>query len=177
MINILKQTNEEILHNIYNETYDDILKYIISKCNNIEDVQDIIQNVYFNFYKIIQKKEILEPKRYLIKIAKNEIYKTYGLLSLAKNNIPTFSLNIENINKDFNYSIFSFDENYDSSLICDEIYNYLRNNDSLTFKIFLLHFKYDMKIKDISIKLKINESTVKNRLYRTLKELKTIFEN
>lgn len=173
----MKLTNEEILRNIYDETYDDILRYIISKCNNIEDVQDIIQNVYFNFYKAIQKREILEPKRYLIRIARNEIYKTYGLLSLAKNNIPVFSLGFEKTEKEFDSSTLSFKENYDSSLICDEIYDYLQKNDELTFKIFLLHFKCDMKIKDISTKLKIKESTVKNRLYRTLKELKTTFEN
>ncbi|MGL4452819.1 MAG: RNA polymerase sigma factor [Sarcina sp.] len=173
----MKLTNEEILRNIYDETYDDILKYIISKCSNIDDIQDIIQNVYFNFYKAMQKREILEPKRYLIRIARNEIFKTYGILSLAKNNIPIFSLGFEKIESDFENSTLSLNENFDSTLICDEIYNYLRKSDELTFKIFLLHFKCDMKIKDISIKLRITESTVKNRLYRTLKELKTTFEN
>lgn len=173
----MKLTNEEKLRNIYDDTYNDILKYIISKCNNIEDVQDIIQNVYFNFYKAMQKREILEPKKYLIRIAKNEIYKTYGFLSLAKNNIPVFSLGFEKVETDLDNLAISFNENYDSSLICDEIYNYLRDNDELTFKIFLLHFRCDMKIKDISTKLKITESTVKNRLYRTIKELKNTFEN
>lgn len=80
----LKKTNEELLHDIYNETYDDILRYVISKCNKIEDVQDIIQNTYFNFYKAIKSKEIKDFRKYLFKIAKNEIFKTYGILALAK---------------------------------------------------------------------------------------------
>ncbi|WP_297522094.1 sigma-70 family RNA polymerase sigma factor [uncultured Clostridium sp.] len=171
----MNKTNEEILHDIYNETYDDILRYIISKCNNIEDVQDIIQNVYFNFYKAMQKREIESPRKYLFRIARNEIFKTYGLLRVAKNNIPLFSLSSEDIEFNNNDSL-SVTENFDSTLICDEIYTYLKQKDALTFKIFLLHFKFDMKIKDISKKLKTSESTVKNRLYRTLKELKNTFE-
>lgn len=170
----LKKTNEELLHDIYNETYDDILRYVISKCNKIEDVQDIIQNTYFNFYKAIKSKEIKDFRKYLFKIAKNEIFKTYGILALAKKNIPVFSLAFEDIGFTKDESLM-VTENFDASLICNEIYSYLHSGDDLTFKIFILHFKYDLKIKDIGTNLKISESTVKNRLYRTIKELKNTF--
>lgn len=170
----MKKTDEETLREIYDQTYDDILRYIISKCNSIEDVQDIIQNVYFNFYKAIKKREIKDFRKYLFKIAKNEIYKTYGIMYLAKTTVPIFSLSSEDIEFN-NDDALMINENFDSNLICNEIYTYLQNSDSLTFKIFILHFKYDMKIKDIGIYLKVNESTVKNRLYRTIIELKNNF--
>ena len=31
---------------IYNETYSDVLKYVIIKCHDINDANDIIQEVY-----------------------------------------------------------------------------------------------------------------------------------
>lgn len=171
----MNPTKEEILQEVYNDTYDEILRFIVSKCNNIEDVQDIVQNVYFKFYKALSSKEIKDYTKYLYGIAKNEIFKTYGILGTLKNNIPLFSLGSTDVefNKD---EALMINENFDSALICNEIYNYLERGNPLTFKIFVLHFKCDMKIKDISTSLKVSESTVKNRLYRTIKELKKNFE-
>lgn len=163
------KSKEEKLKDIYDETYDEALKYVISKCRNIEYVQDIIQNSYVNFYKAMDKVEIKNYRKYLFKIIKNEIFKTYGVMGILKNNIPLFSLNEEtNIESEENIDI-------DSKVLCDDIYDYLKEKDMLTFKIFILYFKFDMKIIDISKKLRISESNVKNRLYRTIKELKSIF--
>ena len=67
------------------------------------------------------------------------------------------------------------EHNYDEKLLCDAIWNYLKDKDSLTLKIFILYFNKDLKIKDISNILKVNESTVKNRLYRTMKEINKEF--
>ncbi|MGL4992156.1 MAG: RNA polymerase sigma factor [Sarcina sp.] len=170
----MSQTKEEILQEVYTETYEDILKFVISRCNNIEDSKDIIQNTYFNFYKALGKRKIENYNKYLFKIARHEIYKTYGLLKLIKNTVPIFSLTTTEI--DFNNdSSLIVDNDFDVSLLCDDIYSYLRNKNPLTFKIFTLYFKCDMKIKDISKTLNISESTVKNRLYRTVKELKINF--
>ena len=36
---------------IYYETYQDVLKYIVVNCSNIEDVKDIVQNVYLEVLK------------------------------------------------------------------------------------------------------------------------------
>ena len=30
---------------IYDETYNDVLRYVVCKCSNISDVEDIIQNI------------------------------------------------------------------------------------------------------------------------------------
>lgn len=170
----MKQTKEEILQQVYNDTYESILRYVIAKCNNIDDAKDILQNVYFNFYKALEKREIENYTKYLFGIAKNEIYKTYGVLGIIKNNLPIFSLTATELefNKD---DALIVNEDFDINLLCDEIYTYLQKGDKLIWRIFILHFKCDMKIKDISSTLNISESTVKNKLYRTIKELKKIF--
>lgn len=48
---ILQKNFEEI----YNSTYKNTLKYIIVHCNNMDDVNDIIQDTYTEFYKKLQK--------------------------------------------------------------------------------------------------------------------------
>lgn len=162
---------EQILTDVYNNTYDDVRRYIISKCRDIEDVGDLIQNVYLSFYRALKtNKNILNPKRYLIKTAKHEVYKHYGRIAVLKNNIPVFSTSD---NEDFTKveKKLQIEEDFDKNIFCDEIWSYIKKEDVLTNKIFILYFEEDMKIKDISELLKVGESTVKNRLYRTLKKI------
>ena len=61
---------------IYNNTYNNVRKYIICKCYNLNDVDDIIQETYMELYKKLkEKKEISNYQSYLITIAKNKINK------------------------------------------------------------------------------------------------------
>lgn len=172
----MEETNiEELLTEIYNASYDDVLRYVTSKCRNYNDIGDLLQNIYLNFYRALKsKREIKNPKKYLIVIARNEIYKHYGILKIAQNYIPVFSTyDEENFNK-FQNDLKS-ESNYDEILLCKDIWNYLKQKDMLTFKIFLLYFRNDLKIKDIGRALNISESTVKNRLYRTMNKINNEF--
>ena len=71
---------------IYDETHDYLLKYVIIKCHNINDVNDIIQETYLELWNILNKKELsdLNVKSYLIGIANNKIKKHYSLLQRLK---------------------------------------------------------------------------------------------
>ena len=40
---------------IYEKTYKYVLKYIVCKCSNMEDVNDIIQETYLELYNAIVK--------------------------------------------------------------------------------------------------------------------------
>ena len=167
-------SSEEILVSVYNETYEDIFKYILSKCRNIDDVGDLVQNTYLNFYRALSNKNIKDYKKYLIRIARNEVYRHYGILKLSQNFIPIFFSESEE--EFFNLKTdLKVEHNYDEKLLCDSIWKYLKDKDSLTLKIFILYFNKDLKIKDIANILKVNESTVKNRLYRTMKEINKEF--
>lgn len=171
----MKINVEDMLINIYEETYDDIYRYVLSKCRDLEDISDLIQNTYLKFYKELKKgKEIKEPKKYLIRIARNEVFKNYKILSFTKGNVPIFS----HINEDefrVLHQELSVEKDYESKMICNDIWNYLKKKDSLTLKIFILYFKNDLKIKDIAMRLEIKESTIKSRLYRTIKQVSTKF--
>ena len=171
------QSNLKKFNNIYDETYYDILKYIIIKCNNINDANDIIQDVYLEFWNILNKKDIQDDniKSYLIGIAVNKIKKHYSLISKIKR-INIFDKNndidlIDNIKDDVDIEdlIIKNDD-------WDIIWKYIKNKKNQDIaKIFYLYYKLELSLKEISIELNVSESYVKNLIYRTLKELCSLF--
>ena len=60
---------------IYEETYDDVLKYVVCHCARLDDVNEIIQETYLAFYRALKYREIRDSLPYLIGIAKNKIKK------------------------------------------------------------------------------------------------------
>ena len=58
---------------VYNESYKDISRYVVLNANNIGDVKDILQNIYLEVYKNIDK---VSDKNYVFGIAKNVLKKT-----------------------------------------------------------------------------------------------------
>ncbi len=159
---------------IYDSTYKKTLKYIVCNCKNLEDINEILQDTYFNLYKAIKKGgiNIEDENSYILGIAKNVIRKYYRGKYKEKSKILYFSKEIE---KD-DIQIAS-DENLEADFIIkeniEEIWNYLKNEkDIMIFKIFYLYYAEGLKITEIAKELKLKESAVKNKIYRTLKELK-----
>ena len=92
------QSNLKIFNSTYEKTYSDVLKYIIIKCHNVNDANDIIQEVYLEFWKILSKRHIDESniKSYLIGIAINKVKKHYTLIQKIKT-ISIFDKNEKDI--------------------------------------------------------------------------------
>ncbi len=74
---------------IYAETYNLILKYVILKCSDLDDVNDIIQETYMDFYWALKEnKKIQDKKAFIIGIARNKIRKCIN----SKNQSKTTSI-------------------------------------------------------------------------------------
>ena len=56
-----------------------------------------------------------------------------------------------------------------------KVWEYIKKRKPIVTKIFFLYYGLELTIKEIAKELSINESNVKNILYRTLKELKETF--
>ena len=50
------QLSLENFEEIYNNTYTYTLRYILCKCSNIDDVNDLLQETYVELYKILKTK-------------------------------------------------------------------------------------------------------------------------
>lgn len=172
------QVNLYKFNDIYDKTYSDILKYVVIKSHNINDTLDIVQETYLELWNILNKRELsdINIKSYLIGIANNKIKKHYTLLQKIK----TISL-FETDDKDIEL-IDRVEDNVNiNDIIIKEdnwntIWQYIKGKKNQDIpKVFYLHYKLELSIKEISELLKSNESYIKNLIYRTLKELQDNF--
>ena len=165
---------EERFNDIYDKTYHTITRYVISKCDNLCNVEEIVQDVYLKLYKLLNKNYAIQDyQSFLLKLSKNELFKYYSI----KNKFKTLlSINVDSKLEtiiDDNINIEDdFSKKYDLELIWKEI----KKQDLITQKIITLYYLEDMKIKEISKLLKKNESTVKSLLYRGIKKIKVSLE-
>lgn len=165
---------------IYDKTHLDLLKYIILKCHNINDTHDIFQETYLELWNILNKKELTDTniKSYLIGIANNKIKKHYTIIQKIKT-ISLFETNkqdkelIENIKDQMNLNdLLIKEDNWNI------IWQYIKNKKNKDIpKVFYLHYKLELSIKEIAKELKTSESYIKHLIYRTLKELQINFGN
>ena len=165
---------KETFEFLYNNTYKSVLKYTICHCRNLDDVNDIIQDIYTELYQaIVNKKHInLEnAESYIIGIAKNKIKGHYASLKIV--------YQVEPENENFN-QYHDNEIDIEKDLITRDnvmqVWNYLKSKSELTARIFYLYYVMDISIKTIAEDLELTESNVKNHLYRTQRELKAKFK-
>jgi len=170
----MSNNHNERFETIYRATFNIISKYVYFKVANISDVEDIVQNIYINFYTYIIKKnkEVDNIQSYLIQIANNELAKYYK----SKQERPiTFSDEttyiIENIQSDINVELDVL-----NTLEPIKVFELVKKLEIIDQKIIGAHFRYEMTFKEIAQSLIISENTVKTRYYRALKELKKLYE-
>ena len=167
------QISLENFEEIYNETYNKTLKYIICKCFNLEDVNDLIQDTYLELYKILKKKKYIELDNYsnfIIGIAKKKIQKHYGIVYKIK------TISIGNQSEDTYELTLPADLDLETELItklnAEEVWKFIKRKDIKIVKVFYLYYCLDLKISQIAEELNMTESNVKNVLYRTIKDIK-----
>ena len=154
---------------IYNDTYQDIVKYVVCSCKKIDDVSDIVQNIYLEVLKTLKKKEI--DKNYLMGIAKHKI-KDYYRFRYRKKEISIDKKDDDNITfYDKIPSDIDISNNFIISNDIDKVWKYLKRKSILISKIFYLYYYMGYKIREIAVILNISEVNVKHYLYRTLSEL------
>ena len=174
------QENLYKFNDVYDKTYLDLLKYVIIKCHNINDTNDIIQEVYLEFWNILNKKELLNNniKSYLIGIANNKIKKHYTLLQKIK----TISI-FEKNDKDIQLIDLLEDKINIENIVIEKdnwnlIWQFIKDKKNQDIpKVFYLYYKLELSIKEIAKELRVSESYIKNLIYRTLKELQIKFGN
>ena len=147
---------------VYDTTYDDILKYVVCNVSSIQDVSDIIQEIYLAVYKKI-KKDI--TKEYVLGIAKHKIKDYYRFRYKHKDHIFDSEF-IDEVPDHINLLELVI---YKDQI--DLVWNYLNNKKVIVGKIFFLYYYKNYSIKEIANILNITESNVKHYLYRTLQEI------
>lgn len=171
---MIDQETLKTFDELYYESYNEVLKYVICNCSNLEDAKDIVQSVYLEVIKKIKKGLQFEmTKQYIMGITKNKV-KDYYRFNYKHKILLLFSNE-----KDIDLleqipSNYDLQDNFIKETDLKLVWEHLKKKNVIISKIFYLYYYENYEIKEIANILNISESNVKNNLYRTLKELKTL---
>jgi len=171
----------EYFNEVYSDTFSAVSRFVISKCGNILDSEDILQNIYARFFSRIKKKgytDIESAEAFLINIAKFECRNYFGVLK-KRSKTSSFADYTEEqmveIEAEMSRTDKRLEDVLETELTARQIFDDITNDDPVTGKIFYMHFDLDMKLDEIAAELELNLSSVKNRLYRTIERQKKKF--
>lgn len=168
-----------VFEQIYQITYNKVLYYILAKCGKVSEVEDILQETYAELFQVLTEKGsayIAMPEGFVMQLAKSKVYRYYSEKEWVQ--AKAFVETAEVVaGADINETVYhNRNEEWEDTLIdklaANEIMEYLSQKDELTREIFYQHYFQDKTLKEIAESSGIKETTVKKRLYRTLKELK-----
>ena len=165
---------------IYDSTSKSVLAFITAKCGRTADISDIFQDTYMELYKVLDKRgaEYLEnDNAFIFTIAKRKIARYYTLKERLKNFISLHAVNEheEEVDlSDFEADDFSVEDFVVTNVLYERVKHFIQSKPEDVQKVFYLMYDIDLTIPEIAQTLSISESSVKNKLYRTLKEIRKI---
>ena len=178
---MIDQNITTFFNKIYDETYRKTLLYVTSKCGNIDDIPDMLQEIYIEVYSVLVKKGIdyvRNTDAFVMQITKTKLYKHYAFAQKIKHIIPLFSYNDEGeeINiLDFETEDYSVEDQIINKDLLNEIWCIVKSKSEQAQKIFCLFYIGGLTIPEITNELSCSESNVKNNLYRTVNEIRTVY--
>ncbi|MFD2171015.1 RNA polymerase sigma factor [Tumebacillus lipolyticus] len=171
-----------VFHEIYDSTNRKVLVYITAKCSNTADIIDIFQETYIELYSVITKRgeNYIENKEaFVMKLARQKVYRYYSLLDRLKAVLPlTYPIRDGEEFDIYGLDIqsFSVEDNIVNEALIEQVNTFLSSKPEVIKKIFYLFYQMELTIPEIATHLSMSESNVKNRLYRTLKELRQLYQ-
>lgn len=167
---------------IYNSTNKAVLAFITAKCSHTADIKDIFQETYLELYNILRKRGanyVTNEKALIFKIAKQKLARYYSLMERLRM-FMSFDVHKEDGEKidisDFEADDFLTEDFIVNQDILESALQFIHSKPEDVQKIFYLKYDVHLSIPEISNLLNINESNVKNKLYRTLKEIRELLK-
>ena len=167
---------------IYDSTSKSVLSFVTAKCRDTADIQDIMQETYVELYQILIKRGvdyIKNDKAMVLRIAKQKLSHHYSLMERLRIFMPltvTNDVGDEVELSDLEADSFLTEDFTADQITMNEIRCFIKSKPQDVKKVFYLFYDVGQSIPEISKALSMSESNVKHKLYRTLKELRTLLQ-
>ncbi len=158
----------------YELTNRNVTLFLISKCKNFTDVNDILQDVYLEYYQVLMKKGlnyIQDEEKFLISLCRKKIATYYSFWD----RIP-HKMSIDEKEAYEKESILyelcdkkDYEEDFFEKEMIEDVKLILKQQSDDIQKIFYLYYTMELKLPEIASLLNINTQSVKNKLFRTRK--------
>ena len=165
---------------IYDSTRKDVLAFIAARCGRTADISDIFQETYVELYKTLVNRGadyVTHEKALVMRIAKRKLAKHYSLLKRLKMFVSMNFVNEDDEEVDlaeFEADDFSTEEFTVNNILLENARQFIKSKPEDVRKVFYLMYDVGLTIPKIAQTLSMSESNVKNKLYRTLKELRKL---
>jgi len=167
---------------IYDSTSKAVLSYITAKCHNTADIQDIVQETYVELYRLLEKRGvdyIQNDKAMVLRIARQKLSRHYSLMERLRMFMPMTVTNEDGDEgelPDLEADSFLTEDFTVNQIMLEEVKRFLGQKPQDVKKVFYLFYDVGHSIPEIAQALSMSESNVKHKLYRTLKELRTLLQ-
>ncbi|MEX2513288.1 MAG: RNA polymerase sigma-70 factor [Cyclobacteriaceae bacterium] len=163
---MVKQNNRDAFKEIYNKYWQNLYRYGIQIIHCSHDVEDIIQELFVSFWINRKNLEIKSSlSGYFFKALKYKII-NYIEHNLVKKNY-LYSLNCK---------VLEYEDEGGLLMEAKELEKWMNIGvNGLSPKVqqvFELSRKDNLSIREIALKLKVSDQTVKNQISKALKDLK-----
>jgi RNA polymerase sigma factor (sigma-70 family) len=162
----------ETFESIYRATFSTISKQVFFKVAKIEDAQDIVQDVYMDFYQyIIEKgKKVDNVQAYLMQIANNKLSHYYK--------DKTVEFTVEDDQTLFNNisDPIDLEEDVLEKTSLDEIWQEVLILSEIDQHILIDYYRFGFNFREISERYNMPESTIKSRCQNAIRLLQDKFK-
>jgi len=153
----------------FDEVYRDyaarLKRFLVVRIRSVSDMEDLYQEVWKRFYERTAMLRPDEPFRYLVKIAKGELYKRYRSNSKKNECEEPLDETISDAQAPFEPALL---DRMDAA----EVWQIVKNEPLLSYQTFVLYYGFDQSVREIASSLGISEDAVKARLYRTREQVR-----
>jgi len=167
---------------MYDSTNKAVLAFITAKCGRTDDINDIFQETYMELYKILVKRGaeyVTNEKALILRIAKRKVARYYSLskrmrmfVSISQTNEDGEEFDMSELEAE---AFLTEDFSVNHALL-ETAKQFIGSKQEDVQKVFYLMYDVGLTIAEIARALSMSESNVKNKLYRTLKELKILLK-
>jgi RNA polymerase sigma-70 factor (ECF subfamily) len=166
--------HENAFEKAFEETYNKVFAFVLSKSGSYEDAEDIVQETYAELFLVIKKKGanyVKNAMQFVLHLAKKKLAAYYKKKKRSKTPVvydenEANGLEVEGLDIEITYIRHE---------AVGEIWQTLKAKPIDIQKIFALYYYADQTLAEIARLMEMTESNVKHKLYRTLKELRKIY--
>lgn len=163
-------SKKEEFETIYRATFNILSKQVYFKVAKIEDAEDIVQEVYLDFYKYIiaKGKKVDNVQAYLIQMSNNKLshyYKDKTVEFTVEDDQTLFN----NIEEPSNLELDILEK-----INLDEIWTAVKTLSDIDQHILIDYYRFGYNFREISERYTMPESTIKSRCTNAIKQLKEI---
>ncbi|MCL1795096.1 MAG: sigma-70 family RNA polymerase sigma factor [Oscillospiraceae bacterium] len=167
---------------IHNSTYKAAVAFITAKCKNTADIGDILQETYMELYKVLIKRGaeyIKYEKAFVLRIAKHKIALHYSLMEKMRIFVSMDAIGGDGEEVDlsgFEVNAFTMEDYAGDQILLEKARQFVQAKSDDIKKVFYLFYDVGLSIPEIAKSLSMGESNVKNKLYRTIKDLQNLLK-